>query len=178
VLSDTELNHLYENRLNSVLLDNLEFAYNFAHPILNTRIVYDLSLKGRHLSIVGDPVHELDLTLCRPIQANTCPTTKLSDGQVKFTDSNQILKTSTWLQLSGDVSFSIWVRRDVIGLLSTIVNIGGQTSNLGNIFSLGYTTTNQFFWSFQRQPTTEISTSSIYNDVGVNKNQNKKSIFF
>jgi hypothetical protein len=170
-LSDLELNYLYKNELNSVPITNLEFAYNFAHPILDSRKIFDLSKKGRHLSIVGEPVHEIDLInspLCQDIQINTCTSTVTKDdGHVKFTDTNQILKTSTWLGLSGDMSFSIWVRRDIIGMLSTVVNIGGQTSDIGNIFSLGYTTTNQFFWSFQTQPTTEMLTSNIYNDVGV-----------
>jgi hypothetical protein len=53
-LTDQELIALYNNQVTVISMTNLEAYYSFEAPSLDSRLVYDHSIKARHLSIQGN----------------------------------------------------------------------------------------------------------------------------
>jgi hypothetical protein len=67
-------------------------------------------------------------------------------GHYKFTNVNQLMKSAVSITLSTDLSFSLWVRRDVAGIQMFVFNIG-VTGYVNQMLSAGYRVDNTFTYA-------------------------------
>jgi hypothetical protein len=85
-------------------------------------------------------------------------------GHYRFNNTNQIMKSSatSTVSITGDVSFSAWIKRDVTWFDQFPINVGNNPSTNG-MLTIGYRWTNTFtfaFWSndLDTPIQTEVST--------------------
>jgi hypothetical protein len=155
-LSDGELKSSFRNSFVGGVNDNLSAFYKFSE-VSNKNTIYDHSGNGRHLTTPNTDL-VLDSKLCLPAVA--CAFGSSDDGHIRFSNPGSYAATTVDRTISGDLSFSIWLRREQLGSMYAF-SFGPAATN--QILVVGFRPTDAFVFGFGAN---DMVTNSFHTELG------------
>jgi hypothetical protein len=157
-LTDAQLAETFTHKFNDF---GLEFYFKFAENVPATTS-FDSSNNNKHLSIMGTPMKEKQSPVCLTVQT-TCRYGTENASYMKICTSNIIATTAvnTSIAVTGDFSFSFWVKRSTVNLNHFILNIGAAPG-INTYLSIGYRSTNQFTVAFYGN---DLNTVTLHREI-------------